>query len=165
MHFVIYFEVFSKAFLESSLGLFEYQYNILYAIFNLLTAKYTVNFAFFIFLYGAYYVCALVCTGHFIVSQAVQWILVNGVMSSNEVLAKEDTSASREESASDLREAEASELSDIAECFHGFISKRAAETRLRDSGIDGALLLRSDFSMKYCICWLPTCEKAVIHFT
>ncbi|VDM46967.1 unnamed protein product [Toxocara canis] len=61
------------------------------------------------------------------------------------------------------------ELLDLHDCFHGFISKKEAETRLLECGLEGALLLRAeqnaDFSkQKYTLSWLSPAHLTVMHY-
>uniref|UniRef100_A0A915ACF2 Ras-GAP domain-containing protein n=3 Tax=Parascaris univalens TaxID=6257 RepID=A0A915ACF2_PARUN len=65
--------------------------------------------------------------------------------------------------------AERNELLDLHDCFHGFISKKEAETRLLESGVEGALLLRAEQNadlskQKYTLSWLSPTHLTVMHY-
>ncbi|VDK46428.1 unnamed protein product [Anisakis simplex] len=58
---------------------------------------------------------------------------------------------------------------DLHDCFHGYISRKEAETRLLESGVDGALLLRAEQNanfakQKYTISWLSPANHSVMHY-
>lgn len=57
----------------------------------------------------------------------------------------------------------------LADCFHGFITKKKAESRLLECGVEGSFLLRVDQNssyakQKYCLSWLSPTDHSVKHF-